>query len=199
MPSPNRHVARLPAFDYHTPAAYFITVCAAERARLFGTIHDGVMHPSTFGRVVEEEWQRTADLRPNVRIDAFVVMPNHVHGILWITPEATTDPRRDAACCVLPFAARPAWPGVRFRHGEDAARCVPTGIRSFGPLDAASMSSIVRAFKSAAARRINVLRGTPGAAVWQSRFHDRVVRDADELAHARRYVAGNPAAVTRSP
>ena len=79
---PARRSTRLQGFDYASNAAYVVTLCTYQRRPLFGTIIDGQLHPSWLGQIVEREWQRTAQLRQGVLLDAFVLMPNHLHGIL---------------------------------------------------------------------------------------------------------------------
>jgi REP element-mobilizing transposase RayT len=81
----HRRSVRLPAFDYARPGAYFVTICTRDREQLFGDIADGVMRLSPLGRMARQEWTRTHDVRPDVTPDAFVVMPDHVHGILLLT------------------------------------------------------------------------------------------------------------------
>lgn len=84
---PARHRSlRLKGYDYAQPGAYFVTLCAHERACLSGEVVEGTARLNALGEVVREEWFRTATLRPYVQLhpDEFVVMPNHVHGILWI-------------------------------------------------------------------------------------------------------------------
>ncbi len=77
---------RLPGYDYAQPAAYFVTLCTHDRACLFGTVRDGMMHPNEIGRAVDEEWRRSEDRRAEIVLDAYVVMPNHLHGIVLIVP-----------------------------------------------------------------------------------------------------------------
>jgi REP element-mobilizing transposase RayT len=76
---------RLPHHDYATAGAYFMTICADGRACLFGDIVDGEVRLSEYGAIVREEWVRSGVLRPEMELDVFVVMPNHLHGIAWIT------------------------------------------------------------------------------------------------------------------
>jgi putative transposase len=83
----HRRSIRLPGWDYTGDGAYFVTIVTYQRETLFGAVVDGEMVLSEFGRVVAEEWERTAVVRPYVRLDEFVVMPNHIHGILVITDE----------------------------------------------------------------------------------------------------------------
>ncbi len=81
---PNRHhrrSIRLRGYDYATPGAYFVTICAQGRQRLFGAIATGAMQPNDAGRMVERWWGELNNKYPTVRTDAFVVMPDHIHGI----------------------------------------------------------------------------------------------------------------------
>ncbi len=71
-------------YDYTNPGAYFVTVCTWNRECLFGDIIDGQMQMNEYGKILRDEWMRTEDVRPNVELDEFIVMPNHLHGILVI-------------------------------------------------------------------------------------------------------------------
>ena len=85
---PQRRSARLPAFDYTRPGAYFVTVCTHERRCVFGRVQDRGVLLSKGGQIVEEEWLRTAEKRPYVMLDSHVIMPNHVHGVIIIQEHA---------------------------------------------------------------------------------------------------------------
>jgi REP element-mobilizing transposase RayT len=80
----NRRSIRLRGFDYASPGAYFVTLNVKHRRPIFGTLRDGVMHLNDIGRIVHEEWVRSSDIRPEVVLDEFVIMPNHMHMIVWI-------------------------------------------------------------------------------------------------------------------
>ena len=84
-----RRSVRLKGFDYARAGAYYVTVCVQGRRNLFGEVVDGTMRLNEFGHIAAEEWLRTGELRPRIRLDAFVVMPNHIHGILAIDGEGT--------------------------------------------------------------------------------------------------------------
>jgi putative transposase len=77
---------RLQGYDYTTAGAYFITICSYQREHIFGRVIDGEMKLNALGEIARAEWFRTAELRPLVELyeDEFVVMPNHVHGIIWL-------------------------------------------------------------------------------------------------------------------
>ncbi len=166
---PSRQRRRSVRLRYHDYAGglYFVTICTHGRLPLFGEIVDGEMTLSAAGEIVTDEWVRTGEIRAEVVLDAFVVMPNHVHGIVGIIDGSTpTD-------------------GVG-AHGRAPLRC---GIAYRRPK---SLGALVAGFKSAVTRRINHENGTPGAAVWQRNYWERVLRDDRELAIARRYIADNP-------
>jgi len=82
-PEPRRRKqVRLPGYDYSQPGRYFITVCTFEKARIFGEVHDGYFDPSQAGNIVRECWYELPAHYAGVHLDKFVVMPNHIHGIL---------------------------------------------------------------------------------------------------------------------
>ena len=164
MPCPNRRSIRLKGYDYSQPGAYFITVVTQDRAHVFGEVVDGQMRLNEAGRMVQADWQRTAEIRPRVDLDAFVVMPNHVHGIIVLT----------AGC-------------------RGTLQRAPTHtVGQFGKPTSDSVPTIVRLFKSATTCRINEMRGTPGAPVWQRNYYEHIIRDDAALQRIREYVASNP-------
>jgi len=79
---PNRQSMRLKGFDYASSADYVVTICAHHRKPIFGSVSNGAIVLSPLGEILEEEWQRTAELRRDVVVDEFIIMPNHVHGIV---------------------------------------------------------------------------------------------------------------------
>src|SRR5689334_6034546 len=86
---PERRWPRLPGYDYTLPDAYFITICTQNRECLFGKIQEGRMRINAFGEFVSACWNEIPLHFHRVVLDAFVVMPNHVHGIIWITDGGT--------------------------------------------------------------------------------------------------------------
>lgn len=172
MPSTNRHhrhSIRLRGYDYTQPGAYFVTICAHQREPLFGEVVDGEMRLNEFGEIVREEWFRTAEIRPNVELfdDEFVVMPNHIHGIIWIVDDTVGATRRVA-------------PTTR--------RVAPTR----GPVPG-SIGAIIGQFKSIVTKHINALRGTPGTPIWQRNYWEHIIRNEHALNAIRQYICDNPA------
>lgn len=82
----HRRSVRLRDYDYRSAGTYFLTICAFQRECLFGEVVDGEMQVNQFGEIVREEWQKTDIVRENVILDEFVIMPNHIHGILIHMP-----------------------------------------------------------------------------------------------------------------
>lgn len=80
----DRQSIRLPGYDYGQPGAYFVTISTWHRRRLFGRVVDGQAILSRAGQVVRREWLRTAQIRPEVDLDEFVIMPDHFHAIIVI-------------------------------------------------------------------------------------------------------------------
>lgn len=106
-----RRSIRLKGFDYKTPGAYFVTICAFERAMLFGEIVDDKMHVNSLGEMVHAVWFDMPKHYDGIHVDAFIVMPNHAHGIIWIAgAEPRTRPNSDpdvgAAPCGRPDGLR---------------------------------------------------------------------------------------------
>jgi REP element-mobilizing transposase RayT len=131
-----------------------------------------------------------------MRLDSFVVMPNHVHGLILLmdaTEPGTERPNAVGAEAPNPVGAglRPALALGESETIEDANTA--SDQRSY------ALSEIVRAFKSFSARRINAHRGTPGQPVWQRNYYEHVVRDEESLNRIREYIVGNPAEWATDP
>ncbi len=175
-PKHHRHSIRLQGYDYSQAGAYFLTVCAYSRECLFGEVVDGKMQLNEYGEIVQDEWMRTGVIRSDVVLDAFVVMPNHVHGIIVL----------------VGATRRVALPGRITPDGNaGAGRQNPAPIRPRAAVSG-SIGAIVGQFKSVVSRRINRLRGVSGAPVWQRNYYDHIIRNQGALDAIRRYIQCNP-------
>jgi len=173
---PQRHrrrSIRLRGYDYTQPGVYFITICTHQRAPLFGQVVDGEMVLNVYGEIVRTCWREIPDHFPHVELDAFVVMPNHIHGIIVIVDHVV--------------GATHASPLRHMHTSRPSERVPPRGPAS------GSLGAIVGSFKSAVTRRINALRGTPGAPVWQRNYYEHIIRSERALDAIRQYIAENPA------
>ncbi len=175
----HRHSIRLKGYDYSQEGAYFITICTQDRLCLFGEVVGGEMWLNDYGKMVRAVWDGLPEHYPFVMLDAFVVMPNHVHGIIIITEyvgagfkPAPTKPAPTKPAPTKPAPTEPAPIGAGHRrHG---------------------LPEIVRAFKTFSARRINEMRGTRGVPVWQRNYYEHIIRTEDALHRIRGYIANNP-------
>lgn len=84
---PNRQSIRLKDYDYSQEGSYFITLVTQDRLHLFGKIEDGKMMLNSVGKILEEEWRNTIQLRPNIALGEFIIMPDHMHMIITITAQ----------------------------------------------------------------------------------------------------------------
>lgn len=172
-----RRTIRLPEFDYAQDGAYFVTLCAHQRECLFGAVDtQGTMRVNDLGDIVRDEWLKTAVIRAYVVLDDYVVMPNHFHAILFIIKSEEQPQVRDDN----------KWHDV----SVGAQRAAPLQKPHVTPQ---SLGAIVRGFKSAATKRINEHRHTPGAPVWQRNYYEHVIRNESGLNDIRSYIQMNPA------
>ena len=86
--------ARLEGYDYSASGGYFVTICTHDREYWFGEIVRGKMQLSEIGEIVADEWVKTEQIRSNVELDEWVIMPNHFHGIIMITKSMKIIPPR---------------------------------------------------------------------------------------------------------
>jgi REP element-mobilizing transposase RayT len=170
----HRRSIRLKGYDYAEAGAYFVTVCTNGRACSLGDVEDGFVRLSPAGRTVLKCWRRVPARFPNIQLDIFVVMPNHVHGIVVITcrGEAAAD------SCEHGSTTSPA-----------AASPLPYAPRGTKP---SSLAAIIQAFKASSSRIINNAQGTPGAPVWQRSYYEHIIRSEKSLDAIRQYIERNP-------
>ncbi len=163
---------RLPGWDYSRSGYYFVTICTNDRACTFGEIENGRMTLTDIGKVADQCWRDIPDHFPFVQLDAFVIMPNHVHGIVVIVDAPANSDRRDVACNAST---------IRNANTAQFSRISPKQ---------GSLSSVIRSYKSAVTRFAH--RAHPNQAFrWQARFHDRIIRNEKELWRVRRYIQNN--------
>ena len=101
-----RRSMRLPDHDYREHGSYFVTICTHNAVCLFGKVEDGETILSNMGNIAFDEWLRTARVRSNVELDAFVVMPNHIHGIICIFDDDTGATHRVAPTAIYETRSR---------------------------------------------------------------------------------------------
>ena len=168
----HRRSIRLKGYDYTQPGAYFVTLVTQGRECLFGEIAAGEMRLNRFGQIAKREWERLSKRFPAVQIDAYVIMPNHVHGIIVIRGRGTAELLTD--------------------KDPETLRRAPTNREQFGQPVPGSIPTIIRSYKSAVTYRVNLMRNCGPAQVWQRNYYEHVVRDEAELNRIRQYISNNP-------
>jgi putative transposase len=151
---------RYQGFDYSADGYYFVTICTDNRRLFFGKIIDGKSELSAVGEIAKKCWLDIPSHFPFVELDEFVVMPNHVHGIIYINRGVGTQD----------FA---------FLHNYK---------NKFGP-QSGNLSSIIRGFKIGVFKNSKPLNNDFS---WQPRFHDRIIRNGEELNAIKQYIMDNP-------
>nr|WP_315862938.1 transposase [Thermosynechococcus sp. NK55a] len=279
----HRRSIRLKGYDYTQPGAYFITICTHDRACLFGEVVEGQMRLNEAGHIAQQCWTDIPNHFPHIQLDEFIIMPNHVHGILVIVhhvhhvgarhavpphgmpphgmpphgmpphgmpphgmpphgmpphgmpphgmpphgmpphgmpphgmpphgmpphgmPPHGMPPHGMPPHGMPPHGMPPHGmpPHGMPPHGMPPHGMPPHGmppppmaspnptVEQFGKPVHGSLPTIVRSFKSATTRHINILRGTPGAPVWQRNYYEHIIRNEDALHRIRQYIATNP-------
>lgn len=166
----HRQSIRLQGYDYSKNGAYFITICTQNRECLFGKIVDGVMRLNDAGQNAKIYWENIPDHYPFVVLDEYVVMPNHIHGIVII----------DTIVNVNSVGANDYSPPQRITNVPQQR---PNGTSK-------TIGAIVRGFKIGGTKwfRINTDIDT----VWQRNYYEHIIRNEDELNRIREYIINNP-------
>jgi putative transposase len=205
-----RRSIRLREYDYSQTGLYFLTICAWQREPVLGEVIDGTMWLNEAGVVVREAWAALPDRFPTVALDAFVVMPNHVHGIvaLGAIPVAERDAGSVGALLAAPGVANHrdgggnACSGIRDLAkpnervaSEDVTSGAPTAgaMGDGGGVRTPTLAAVMRAFKSLSGVAGNRAVGRVGAPFWQRNYYEHVIRNDASLSRIRRYIEANPA------
>ena len=170
----HRGSLRLQGYDYARAGAYFVTIVAHQRRMFFGKIIGGEMNLSNVGEIAARCWNGIPDHFPSVVLDEFVVMPDHMHGIIVI--------KRD-----LEWAAAAQHAEQLLRHPFHPPQRPRRN--AYQHIIPKSLGSIIRQFKGAVTRECGI-RGI--AFRWQRNFHERIIRDDRHLTNVRRYIRNNP-------
>ena len=183
-----RRSIRLKGYDYTQAGAYFITICTQDRECVLGTVSDGIVRVNDAGRMAQLVWNEMPAHYPGVELDTFIVMPNHLHGIV-----------------VLVGAALRGRPDLEERGRERPGQAqgpAPTGVSAVGDSGVAhagmSLGDVVHRFKTMTTKRYadgvkrsgwRAFRGR----LWQRNYYDHIVRNERDLDRVREYIANNPA------
>lgn len=158
--------ARLKGYDYCHDGAYFITICTKEMIHYFGEIKSGRMNLSGIGKIAENFWKEIPNHFPSIILDKYIIMPNHIHGILILNSQPVQTP------CM----------GVS-EESPDQKQANKKAWKSN------SIGSIINQYKRICTFTIKK-EGFDFA--WDTRFHDHIIRGGFELNRIRKYIKNNP-------
>lgn len=158
--------ARLQKWDYRWQAAYFITICTKNRVPFFGEISNNKMSLSNLGIIADLCFYQIDKRNPYIKIECYVIMPNHIHAILRIIKNSDNG---DVACNVSTANKNKFMSEIAPKSG--------------------SLSTIIRSYKSAVTKHSNRL-GYDFS--WQSRFHDHIIRNQKSFERISNYILNNP-------
>jgi REP element-mobilizing transposase RayT len=184
--------ARMQNWNYGWNAPYFVTICTKNREHYFGNITNGKLQLSEIGQMAEKYWYEIPQHFPFVQLGAFVVMPNHVHGIIIIEKPVETqniasgrndgrnDDRNDG---------RNDGRNVETQNFASLPPTPPTPPKNtFGP-QSKNLASIVRGYKIGVTKNARQIHAD---FEWQPRFHDHIIRDNESFIKIQTYISENP-------
>ena len=195
----NRKTPRKQNWDYTQNGAYFITICTANRENYFGEIIDNKMILSPTGILADVFWHEIKNHAKFVELDEFVVMPNHIHGILILNNpydnknvdengngnvdgNVVVDVGSGHALTLRPSQSTQSTPPT---HSSQPL----TGENRFQNIGKNSVSAIIGSYKSAVTKHANRLNLPNG---WQTRFHDHIIQNDNDFKRIKNYIANNP-------
>lgn len=176
MPLLNRKPTRLTGYNYSQPGIYYVTICGAERIPLFGTINNATCELSYIGKMIEESWCDIPLHYPDVKLDEYIIMPDHIHGIIVIEQNLEREVRENRL--------------MIDRNEKNRVKKISDG------QGRPSLLEIVRWFKSLTTHKYWLMeqdtRNPKAGKLWQRSYADRVIRNEYELNQKRHYIAENP-------
>jgi REP element-mobilizing transposase RayT len=168
----HRRSIRLKGYDYSQAGAYFVTIVTWHREMLFGEVVNGEMVLSGFGIVARQQWEKLPKRFPAIELGAYMIMPNHMHGIIKIIDG------RGTAGNLESFDGEPSRRASTYEHFQKPV----TG----------SLPTIIRSYKSAVSYRINLMRRSDRVPVWQRHYYEHIIRNETDLQNKTDYIDANP-------
>lgn len=183
----HRRSIRIKGYDYSREGLYFITICTFNHESLFGHIDNSDMVLAEYGEIANKEWLQTGEIRNKITLNEFVIMPNHMHGIIEISDSIRrgTMPRA--------LVSNTQADSIRKHCGakeKGTWQRAPT--EQFGKPTSNTIPTIVRGFKSTVTKQINNIRNTPGQSVWQRSYYEHVIRNEKSYNRISEYIRYNP-------
>ena len=168
----NRQSTRLKTYDYSLEGSYFITIVTQDRLHLFGKIANSQMILNAVGEIVKQEWENSIQLRSNISLGDFIIMPDHMHMILTIDHQITND-----------------------KESKEWEHSTPKS-------PSQTIGAIIRGFKGACTKKINLFFNITGELqlaptfyknkIWQRNYYDHIIRNQADYNRIEQYIIDNP-------
>lgn len=159
----SRKSMRLPNYDYSQENIYFVTICADQRAQVLGEIENGEIVLNDIGKIINDYWEELPQRFANIEMGEYVIMPNHLHGIINIV-------------------------GARFSRPDNNINENIKGRENPAP----TLGQIIAYYKYQTTKQINIIQNNPIIKFWQRNYYEYVVRDEKDLSRIRDYILTNP-------
>mgnify|MGYP006293577631 CR=1 FL=1 len=185
---PDRRSIRLRGYDYSSPGEFFVTICTRNRECLFGNVVHGEMVLNEIGEIARDFWQRIPDRYDDVVLDEFVVMPNHVHGIIGI--EFNPDHSPHSAGVIHPVGSTHPVGAIHELPLQDGETDFETYRKQRRQM---LLSKIIGWYKMNVAKHANILLDNTGNRFWQRNYYEHIIRNDKSLNRIRDYIINNPA------
>ena len=178
-----RRSVRLKGYDYASPGWYYVTICTHDRNFLLGEIIESQMRPSSTGEIAQNCWNEIPRHCPCATLDASIVMPNHLHGIIVIGGD--TPPERTGTARRVPMTVR------REAFGKPVPGSLATVLRLFKQAVTVQVRAHASACDCVPPEFVGARHGVP-LQVWQDGFYEHIIRNEKELNRIREYICNNP-------
>jgi REP element-mobilizing transposase RayT len=191
----HRRSIRLKGYDYSQAGLYFITFCVQNRAHLFGKIKNGIMCLNALGSIAYQEWEQSILIRKNISLGAFIVMPNHLHGIIQINYSLLEDksaigkfqsPSHNVGAMVRGYKGA-ATKKIKEYIRENSSSSSSRGELQFAPTAAAAAAAADNNDELIAAESIDLSKS-----IWQRNYYEHIIRDHRAYDNISNYIDNNP-------
>lgn len=171
-PHRRKNSLRLDGYDYSQSGGYYVTMCTHQKAKIFGAVADGEVQLSAYGEIVRACWLDLPEHYYHLRLDMFVIMPNHIHAIMLLLDDNIASENKNT--------------GNIHIVGADPTTDLPR------PRKRHTISEMIRAFKSYSTMGIKQAENYADDTVWQRGFYDHIIRNDDDLRRIQQYIVENP-------
>jgi len=202
----HRRSIRLTGYDYTQQGAYFVTICTHQRNCLFGEIVDGEIKLNTNGEIARGSWLSIPRHFQNVELDEFVIMPNHLHGIILIVNNSKAEYSEMEGEALanqdfLQSRSKSEGEALVISNNQNqqnlSSQCFAPTVNvgetiKINGTKTQSLAAIIQNYKSVSTRQINRINKAKGNVVWQRNYYEHIIRDEEALNNIRQYIFNNP-------